>query len=867
MLLIQRDKALTAFDRALAQARDGTGSVLFQAGAVLSGRTALLGEFAARGATVGVRVIACAGSRAERDLRLGLVDQFWQLLDGTPPLSRLIAEPALAPAAVAGALMEAGRRQPVLVTVDNLHDADAESLRCLLHLARRARSAPVLIVSCGGEPTEAADPGLYSEFIDAASITPAPLAPLSPAGVRKLVEARTGVLLTPEITAIYHATTGGSPLLTHALAEDLAAGEQTAATAYERAVLRGAGRFSVDGQRVLLAAAVLQDGSRPTLIARLTGIGTTPVRHLLTQLAQAGLVLGDRVRHPRVGAALQRGSLSAESADMHGAAARLLRDEGAPPAEIATQLVAAGRADEPWAVGLLRLAATHFLDRADPRAAADALRLAHHHATDPAERAAIKAALVRISWRHDPALVRHLLDEMADAAAADLLEPADIVATMYQLLWFGRYDDARVLFSRLGPGETDPGLWHVLWLSGSRVADWLPGRAPGDEHAGDPAATLTTAEQTLQRTALNDDSLFVLVSALLTVVYAGQPALAEQWCARLRLRAAEQNAPAWEAVLCAIQAEAALRRGRLTHAEQLADEALTLITPAGWGVVLGAPLSIAVRVLLAMGRGADAARRLEQPVPDEMFAGIACLMYLDARGQLYLDQDRPAAALADFEECGRLMGERHADLAELMPWRLRAAESHLRLGRPDLARELALDQLRATRTTTRRVKGLAHALIARTGEVARRPAGLHDAVTLLESADAWLEAAWTLSELGRAQRALGDSHRARVSVRRAWQIARECQADGLSRMLLPELGTYLPEIDAGPSEAFEALSDAERRVASLAAAGHTNRQIANRLFITISTVEQHLTRVYRKLSVQSRAELASSLPTELSITA
>jgi DNA-binding NarL/FixJ family response regulator len=51
------------------------------------------------------------------------------------------------------------------------------------------------------------------------------------------------------------------------------------------------------------------------------------------------------------------------------------------------------------------------------------------------------------------------------------------------------------------------------------------------------------------------------------------------------------------------------------------------------------------------------------------------------------------------------------------------------------------------------------------------------------------------------------------------------------------------------------LSDAEQRVAMLAACGYTNNQIAHKLFITVSTVEQHLTRVYRKLGVTGRAEL------------
>jgi DNA-binding CsgD family transcriptional regulator len=55
------------------------------------------------------------------------------------------------------------------------------------------------------------------------------------------------------------------------------------------------------------------------------------------------------------------------------------------------------------------------------------------------------------------------------------------------------------------------------------------------------------------------------------------------------------------------------------------------------------------------------------------------------------------------------------------------------------------------------------------------------------------------------------------------------------------------------------LTDAERRVAALAAVGYANREIAGKLFVTLSTVEQHLTRIYRKLKVTSRADLPSSL--------
>jgi DNA-binding NarL/FixJ family response regulator len=55
------------------------------------------------------------------------------------------------------------------------------------------------------------------------------------------------------------------------------------------------------------------------------------------------------------------------------------------------------------------------------------------------------------------------------------------------------------------------------------------------------------------------------------------------------------------------------------------------------------------------------------------------------------------------------------------------------------------------------------------------------------------------------------------------------------------------------------LTAAQQKVAQLAAAGRTNRQIAEDLFVTIKTVETHLATVYRKLGIATREELADVL--------
>ena len=55
------------------------------------------------------------------------------------------------------------------------------------------------------------------------------------------------------------------------------------------------------------------------------------------------------------------------------------------------------------------------------------------------------------------------------------------------------------------------------------------------------------------------------------------------------------------------------------------------------------------------------------------------------------------------------------------------------------------------------------------------------------------------------------------------------------------------------------ITAAEARVAELVAAGRTNREVAGELFMSLKTVEAHLSRIYRKLGVRSRAELAHRL--------
>jgi DNA-binding CsgD family transcriptional regulator len=58
------------------------------------------------------------------------------------------------------------------------------------------------------------------------------------------------------------------------------------------------------------------------------------------------------------------------------------------------------------------------------------------------------------------------------------------------------------------------------------------------------------------------------------------------------------------------------------------------------------------------------------------------------------------------------------------------------------------------------------------------------------------------------------------------------------------------------------LTDREREIALLAAAGHPSRAIAERLYLSVRTVDNHLARIYDKLGVSSRADLGVTLDRE-----
>jgi DNA-binding CsgD family transcriptional regulator len=193
------------------------------------------------------------------------------------------------------------------------------------------------------------------------------------------------------------------------------------------------------------------------------------------------------------------------------------------------------------------------------------------------------------------------------------------------------------------------------------------------------------------------------------------------------------------------------------------------------------------------------------------------------------------------------------------PWRLLRAEALDRLGRGEEARALAREELEVARRVG--APGMLGRALRVLGRLEREGGlrMLEEAVGVLEGSTARLEHAKALAALGAALRRARRPADAREPLREALELAAACGAPALADHVRSELyaAGARPRTDAMAGVA--ALTASERRVAELAAAGETNRVIAQALYVTPKTVEVHLSNAYRKLGLRSRRELAAAL--------
>ena len=132
---------------------------------------------------------------------------------------------------------------------------------------------------------------------------------------------------------------------------------------------------------------------------------------------------------------------------------------------------------------------------------------------------------------------------------------------------------------------------------------------------------------------------------------------------------------------------------------------------------------------------------------------------------------------------------------------------------------------------------------------------------MLAGSPALLERARALIDLGAALRRAGSRTAARPLLRDGLELAHACGAPHDAVRAASELRAAGGRARPVPRSGLDALTASELRVAGMAAEGRSNPEIAQALFVTVKTVEMHLSASYRKLDIRSRAELPARIAT------
>ena len=326
-------------------------------------------------------------------------------------------------------------------------------------------------------------------------------------------------------------------------------------------------------------------------------------------------------------------------------------------------------------------------------------------------------------------------------------------------------------------------------------------------------------------------------------------------------QARERGAALTVVTMSALRALIALRRGDLSDAQADAQAAIELAPELLGARFLILAVSAAVLAGLERDETPDSLRRLIDRTGvryDTEFTSSSQLRY--ASGVLRAAAGNHEAAIEELLGCGSLDPAFGGENPAMLPWRSAAALSLSELGRNDEARKLAADEVRRAQAFgAARAIGIALRTDALVGPPAARPKGLAAALEVLAPSPARLEHARVLVDLGATFRAAGKRTAAREPLLDGLTLAARCGARTLERRARAELGAIGVRPRASERSGEDSLTPSERRVAELAAAGGTNREIAQKLFVTEKTVETHLGRAFRKLEISSRRQLPDVL--------
>ncbi|SCG44907.1 regulatory protein, luxR family [Micromonospora echinaurantiaca] len=883
-MLYGRSTEIGELDEVIARARAGIGGAVVLRGEAGVGKTVLLEAAAARGGAM--RLLRTTGVKAESDLAFAALHQvLWPVtgsLDALPEPQRDAVRAALGLAAgtagdryllgagVLSLLAEAAAPDGLICVVDDFQWVDRASADALLFAARRLRTekiamlfavrgdAPVkgapVTVDVRGLPAAAAvemlasrwavSPGVARELVTltganplalgeiAARLTPAQLAgrePLPdplPGGVRLFGDRVAALSAAARLFALVAALEAGLDL-----------------------VLRAADRMS--------ARRAARPGDDPR-----AGTG----RAALAELEEAGLVelSGTRVhfRHPLIRSAVYEAVSPAEIRRAHAVLAELTDGD-----RRAWHLAGAALGQDERVAAELVAAAERARDRGGYGTAATALARAAELTPEPYARATrLKDAAVAAWLGGRPGQAESLLAEARDLAGAD----AGLVMEIAQVR--GRFElnsgNAAEAVRILAAGDSLDMLADAAEAA-SYVGDTAAIIELGRRAAAHPAGFLRDTVAGIGLTLGGDAAGPSLLRRALARVDELREAAEYLWAAAAASQLGESDLAAEMAdragrvgrvsgmtgqlpVVLEFVATAERLAGRLTSSQAVSEEGLELAREAGYENTVAAHL--ANLAVLAALRGDEetcerqAREALAIAVPHRvgLRAGVAAyaLALLDlCLGRHAAAHDRFTALAAAGPGVGH----------PVVTWRTAPDRVEAAVGAGDDAgarAALAAYQRASAHAATPE----SHALLARCrGLVESSEDAFAEALRLHTNS---FEAARTALLLGERLRRAQRPGEARAHLRMAWETFERAGARPWARRAQGELRAAGESGQAPPPAVLDALTPQELRIAGLVADGLSSRQIAAQLILSPRTVEYHLYKIYPKLGIGSRTELA-----------
>jgi DNA-binding CsgD family transcriptional regulator len=804
---------------------------------------------------------------------------------------------------------------PICIAVDDAHWADSPSLRFLTFLLPRLQGLSAALLVAARPRESGVDAGLLATLTTDPAAEVLRLAPLTGAAIADFVAAGLGATPEPAFVEACLQATGGTPFLMRelvaALRDEQLAPTASSASHVERIGARTVGRSIVlrldrlppHAGRLARAVSILERGGLQQA-ARLAELSDAQAASAADLLAAAEILEPGRpltFAHPIVRAGIYAELSSGQRSGGHREAAKLLAHEPGANERVAEHLLFSDPASDPWVMQRLVEAARAAARSGAPESAAVYLRRVLAEPPSPEQLPGIllelgmaEASAGLGGWpQHLEAALDGAADDASRIGAAMVLalalgrahRSAAAVEVLDRAASFvGPADESLAL--RLEAATVGVGIIDVATAPAlARRRDAVRERAAAD-HAAPPELLAVAAFASV----LNNEVCAVAAELATRAIAASHDALVGEtdrpwyanatWFSQTTVSLVwaeryEQVQPLLDASIAraratgdsgrftvglAHRAWVALRRGNLGEAEadtRTALAAAELPAPAFYRVLNGGVL---IEALVEQG-DLDEAEPALAPLNDQAEGGsLTAAVLRFGRGRLRVAQGRTAEGLADLLAVGALMTRALVTCPSFLAWRSEAALAHLALGAEEEARRLADRELELARKFTA-PRALAVALRA-AGLVRGGRAGealLREALVTLARADAELERARVLTDLGALVRRGNRRREARELLREALDTAHRAGA----RPLAARAETELRATGARPRRVVlagvESLTASERRIAELAGEGLTNREIAQSLFVTARTVEGHLTSVFRKLSLDSREQIPAAI--------